>query len=192
MMRIIAGTLRGHVLRGPRGSAIRPTSGLLREAIFDSLQARRYSLARVLDLYAGTGAMGIEALSRSAEWVDFVDRSPAACALIRDNLRRTGLASRGRVHCVPILRTLGHLPGPYHAVFCDPPYRDSPWPVLLDTVSRARLIAPGGVLVAEHPAHGTLPQRGVGLTLVLQRRHGDSAFSIYCTEEALDTGHLPR
>ena len=191
-MRIIAGSLRGRVLRGPRGSAIRPTSGLLREAIFDSLQARRYCLTRVLDLYAGTGAMGIEALSRGAEWVDFVDRSPAACALIRDNLRRTSMAGRCRVHCTAILRALGHLSGPYNAVFCDPPYRESPWPVLLETISLAGLIAPGGVLVAEHPANGDLPQGAAGLALVLQRSHGDSAFSIYGAEETRDTGHLPR
>src|SRR3989304_5000235 len=100
-MRIIAGSAKGRRLRGPPGASTRPTSDL--EA----------DLSRVLDLYAGTGALGIEALSRGAEWCDFVERDRASCEVIRENLAHTGLAEKAKVLCWPVEKAEGRLSGPY-------------------------------------------------------------------------------
>src|SRR3990172_13344307 len=97
-MRVIAGSAKGRRLKSPRRPGVRPTSDLVRGAIFDMLDAMGASYDRVLDLYAGTGALGIEALSRGEGTADFVESDRAAAAVIDENLSRTGFAERGRVH----------------------------------------------------------------------------------------------
>src|SRR6266571_286389 len=126
-MRVISGSARGRRLKGPRGrgAITRPSSGLVRGAIFSALASLGADLSRTLDLYAGSGALGIEALSRGAETCDFVDRDPAACAVIRENLRITGFHGRARVHCLSAVTALQRLPGPYTLVLADPPYNDA-------------------------------------------------------------------
>src|SRR3990172_6608743 len=103
-MRVIAGRAKGHRLAGPPSRATRPTSDLVRGAIFSALGSLGADLSRVLDLYAGSGALGIEALSRGAGWCDFVERDPAACAVIRENLRATGFDGQARVYCLSVER----------------------------------------------------------------------------------------
>src|SRR4030043_1701035 len=105
-MRVIAGRAKGHRLAGPPSRATRPTSDLVRGAIFSALASLGADLSRVLDLYAGSGALGIEALSRGASWCDFVDRDRAACATIRQNLTLAGFQERARVLCLPVERAL--------------------------------------------------------------------------------------
>src|SRR5581483_8943357 len=97
LMRVIAGAARGRPLQAPKSPATRPTSDLVRGAIFSMLETRGAWFTRVLDLYAGTGAMGIEALSRGAERAVFVERDRAACAVITANLEKTGLSSNGTI-----------------------------------------------------------------------------------------------
>jgi 16S rRNA (guanine966-N2)-methyltransferase len=121
-MRVIAGSARGTRLgRVPAG--VRPVSDRVREGLFSSLGARLEG-ARVLDLYAGTGALGIEALSRGADGAVFVDDSPAAITAVRDNLARTGLRDRGSVHRADVRRFLerGLADEGFDLVFLDPPY----------------------------------------------------------------------
>src|SRR6266567_5373400 len=120
-MRVIAGEARGRTLGAPRGLQTRPTSDLLRGVVFSILEAMGYRPARVLDLYAGSGSLGIEALSRGAHHADFVERSAPACAVIRANLERTGFQDRGRVMRAPVSRAFGRLDGPYNLIFVDPP-----------------------------------------------------------------------
>ncbi|MEE9400935.1 MAG: RsmD family RNA methyltransferase, partial [Dehalococcoidia bacterium] len=124
-MRVIAGKAKGHSLKSLRGSAIRPTSDLIRGAIFSMLETVATDWSRVLDLYAGTGALGIEALSRGAEWADFVEKKPRLCALIKENLESTGFAAQGAVYCVSAAKALSILDGEYGILFMDPPYADS-------------------------------------------------------------------
>lgn len=181
-MRVIAGRAKGQTLKGPRGRAgrIRPTSDLVRGAIFSALEAMGVDMSRVLDLYAGSGALGIEALSRGAGWCDFVERDAVACSLIRENLRLTGLEAQGRVYCMGVERALGRLQGPYTLVLADPPYADDAAVAVLEEAAASGLVEPGRtVLVLEHSAREEPPQRLASLSLVSRRRHGDSAVSIY-------------
>lgn len=123
-MRVIAGSAKGHRLSAPPGREARPTGDRVREALF-SILAAEVAEARVCDLFAGSGALGIEALSRGAAYAAFVDRAPRAVAAIEDSLARTGLAGRAAVHRVDAARFC-HAPsgGPFDLVFADPPYKE--------------------------------------------------------------------
>ena len=185
-MRVIAGTARGRRLKSPparpRGGAapVRPSSDLMRGAIFSALISLHVDLSRVLDIYAGSGALGIEALSRGAECCDFIERDPAACAIIRDNLRLTGFEAKGVVHCIPAERAATRLSGSYSLVLADPPYADAQASSVLQSLASSALVERGHtILVLEHGARSE-PAAAVGpLALLNSRRHGDSAVSIY-------------
>jgi 16S rRNA (guanine966-N2)-methyltransferase len=178
-MRVIAGTAKGHHLKGPRGRGIRPTSDLVRGAIFDVLAAMDADLTRALDLYAGTGALGIEALSRSAQWCDFVEKDARSCRLIRENLESTGLADRAAVHCWPVEKVLTRLDGQYSLILADPPYGDEKAASVLQGVAASSLVGPDTVIVVEHSQRRTLPP-ALGLCgLISSRRHGDTCISVY-------------
>ncbi len=178
-MRVIAGRAKGRRLSGPRGRGTRPSSELVRGAIFSALASLGADLSRVLDLYAGTGALGIEALSRGAQWCDFVEKDPRACAAIRDNLSRTGFAERARVHCAPVERALERLEGTYTLVLADPPYAAEA-AGFLDRMGASALVEPAKtVLVLEHSAREEGLERLGALSLLSRRRHGDTAVSIY-------------
>lgn len=164
---------------GPRGRT-RPTSDLVRGAVFSALTSMGADLSRVLDLYAGSGALGIEALSRGALWCDFVERDPGACAVIRENLRVTGFDGSARVHCLPVEKALTRLEGVYTLVLADPPYGDPGALAALEALAASPLVQPGHtILVLEHSAREE-PRASLGtLSLVSVRRHGDSAVSVY-------------
>ena len=180
-MRVIAGTARGRRLKSPaaRLSATRPTSDLMRGALFDSLASSGVSLARVLDLYAGSGALGIEALSRGAGQCDFVERDRGACALIRENLEITGFTSCARVHCVPVAGAGPRLTGPYTLVLADPPYVDEGAAADIDHLIAEPMLSSDAVLALEGPARNEPAKAIGGLELVKVLRHGGSAVSIY-------------
>jgi len=144
-MRVIAGTARGRRLQAPPGLTVRPTSDRVREAVFDMLAARdAVAGARVLDLFAGTGAFGIEALSRGAAQVTFVEQDRDAVAAIRSNLAGTGLASAPaslvRAEVVGWLEV--HRGEPFDVAFSDPPYSFASWPAVLERL-------PAGLAVLE-------------------------------------------
>lgn len=174
-MRVIAGVARGRRLTAPPGQDTRPTSDRVKEALFSSL-APRLRGARVADLYAGSGALGIEALSRGAESATFVERDGSAQVALSDNLTRTGLLTQAVVLREDVCRALQvGLPGaPFDIVLIDPPYQVDP--AELEEV--LRLVAPitvtGGVVVVElgrrrHPPawpERLLPRR--------ERRYGDT------------------
>jgi 16S rRNA (guanine966-N2)-methyltransferase len=136
-------------------------------------------LTRVLDLYAGSGALGIEALSRGADWCDFVEKDPRACASIRDNLARTGFAAQGAVHCAPVERLPGGLEGPYTLVLADPPYAAEAAPALQRLAGSALVEAGRTVLVLEHSSREDGPASLGELSEVKTLRHGDTAVSVY-------------
>jgi len=186
-MRVIAGSARGRRLKGPpvsrrrAGAAtVRPSSDLMRGAIFSALASLGADMSRILDLYAGSGALGIEALSRGAEWCDFVERDSAACAVICENLRLTGFEECAEVLCLAAERATARLREAYTLVLADPPYADRDAGTVLDALCSSELVQPGvTVLVLEHAAR-TEPAASIGrLELVNSRRHGDSAASIY-------------
>ena len=178
-MRVIAGRAKGHRLAGPPSRATRPTSDLVRGAIFSALESMGVELTRVLDLYAGSGALGIEALSRGGQWCDFVEKDARSCASIRENLAKTRFDGLAKVHCAPVERALARLEGPYTLVLADPPYALEAAPSLERLVESGLAEAGGTVLVLEHSSREEGPERLGGLSQVKTLRHGDSAVSIY-------------
>ncbi len=185
-MRVIAGRAKGRRLAGPPSPATRPTSDLVRGAVFSALESMGADLTRVLDLYAGSGALGVEALSRGAQWCDFVERDGRACASIRENLARTGFAEQAKVHCAPVERVLPGLQGPYTLVLADPPYlpagrhgAQEAAPVLERLAEDGLAVVGRTVLALEHSSREDGPERLGGLSRVKTLRHGDSAVSIY-------------
>ena len=178
-MRVIAGRAKGHRLAGPPSRATRPTSDLVRGAVFSALDSMGADLSRTLDLYAGSGALGIEALSRGAQRCDFVERDARACASIRQNLSETSFEGQGEVLCLPVERALPRLEGPYTLVLADPPYALEATAILEGLVERGLVEAGRTVLVLEHSSREEAPGRLAALTQVKTLRHGDTAVSLY-------------
>ena len=193
-MRVIAGTARGRRLRA--SPATRPTADLIKGVIFSMLEALAYkrgyepdeegtfaaALAwpRVLDLFAGSGALGIEALSRGAQHADFVEQDRAAARIIEENLRATGLAERAHVHLGLAQASLLRVRGPIDAVFADPPYREAA--ELLEVVDRlgaSGLVSPSGVVVLEQSAAAEPPPEVGPLPLHHSRTHGRTRVALY-------------
>jgi 16S rRNA (guanine966-N2)-methyltransferase len=170
-MRVIAGTARGVPLTAPKDPATRPITDRVKETLFGIL-GERVPGASVLDLYAGSGAIGIEALSRGAESVDFVERARPALATLRANLERTRLGGAcARVHAVDVERFLDRDAGPWSLVVADPPYESGD--IVAPLRSVAERLAPGGTLVLKH-FWRTEPPAIRGLTIARQRRFGET------------------
>ena len=175
-MRVIAGSAKGRPLKGPRKTSTRPTSDRVREALFDIL-APYVEGAKVLDLYAGTGALAIEALSRGAEAADLVEADKGAQAVIADNLQRTGLAPKAHLWRMRVERALPLLGGQYDVILADPPYAD---PQIASVLSQlGELTAAEGLVAVEHASRVSLPDDASPLRLWKRRRHGDTTLSIY-------------
>ena len=172
MIRIIAGELKGRRLKTPKWDGLRPTSDKLRETLFNVI-ASRAAGARVLDYFAGTGAIGIEAISRGASNVTFVDSDPRALKLIAENLRHCGVQER-----YVIIRTPQSLPaGSIDLAVLDPPYDE---PDLTAAIASAEhLIAPGGLLVLEHARRRPAPEKVGRLRATRDLVSGDSALAFY-------------
>lgn len=176
-LRIVGGELSRRRIDAPPGKDVRPTTDRVRESLFSVLGERVYG-ARVLDLFAGTGVLGIESLSRGAREAVFVERDARTARILGQNLESLTLSERSRVLLMPAqraLRALAREPKPFNLVFLDPPY-DSPllsW--ALSALSGGSLLAEDGLVVAERPAGGELPaldrlecvdERGYGTTMV--------------------------
>ena len=178
-MRVIGGSARGRTLKGPTRSGTRPTSDLVREVLFELIAAHCAEPVRVLDLYSGTGALGIEALSRGAERCDFVEADAKACAVIRENLARTGMLDRAKVYPLAVAKALARLEGPYDLVVADPPYEYDRAEAELRLLIEAGLLAPEGALAVEHSKRHPWPEALAGREQLLVRRHGDTGITIY-------------
>ena len=178
-MRVIAGEWRGRALKAPTWEGLRPTSDRLRETLFNVL-APRVAGARVLDGYAGTGALGIEALSRGAAQVTFVERDPRAGRLIEANLAALGgglARERYAIIRAGFADAVGRLAGAFDVVLLDPPYGDTAVAEALD--SAARIASATTVIVVEHATRHVPPAEHAGLRLQRTVRAGDSALSFY-------------
>lgn len=180
-MRIIAGSARGRQLAAFAGRDIRPTPDRVREALFSIIFSRLGSLSgcSVLDLFAGSGALGIEALSRGASHARFVDHSRQAIGTIHENLRRCGLAGRATVQLADLWQILPALSGPFSLIFADPPYAAGHVPRLLQEVSRYRLLAGEGLLCVETAPADAVPERVASLQLLERRRYGSTMLHFF-------------
>ncbi|WP_223625134.1 16S rRNA (guanine(966)-N(2))-methyltransferase RsmD [Microbacterium sp. EST19A] len=179
MTRIIAGRARGARLEVP-GSGTRPTSDRVRESLFGALEsADAIRGARVLDLYAGSGALGLEALSRGAASTDLVERGRQAAALIRRNAAtvvKAGGASAARVHEVAVHTYLLRATGPFDLVFSDPPYDLDDEAMTADLVALAPLLSPDALVIVERARRSTPPDfAAAGLELFREKSYGDTA-----------------
>ncbi len=178
-MRIVAGSFGGRRLETPKGGGIRPTADRVREALF-SIIADRIDQSTVLDLFAGTGALGLEALSRGASQAIFVDQSQEAVRLVRSNIARCGAADRAAVIHASVdaaLRQLTKRGLRFQLIFLDPPYaKGSLEGVLLQV---APIAEEGALAIAEHGAKELLPERLGPWRRIDERRYGDTTISFY-------------
>src|SRR5438874_3828347 len=195
-MRVISGSARGHHLRA--ASQTRPTADLIKGAIFSMLEALAYkrgfepdeegnfaaALAwpRVLDLFAGSGGLGIEALSRGAQFAEFVEQDRDASRIIASNLRATGLDERARILQAPVALAVGRVRAPVNAIFADPPYADqAAIQALVDALSAPGVLLPSSVVVVEQPWE-VEPAAGFGVLPVLStRKHGHTRITLYAS-----------
>ena len=176
--RITGGSLRGRVISAPRARGLRPTSERARAALFSIIGDGAARGRKVADLYAGTGALGIEALSRGAARVDFVEANPRLCAALRARLAEWNLADRAKVHRGRTLKVIETLAGGYDLILADPPYDSGETRRLLDRLGAPGLLADGGVAVLEHRAGDEIkPPDGGGLRLETTKTYGDTAIT---------------
>ena len=175
-MRIVRGSLGGRVLRAPHGADTRPTSEKVREAIFNILPD--VEGMQVLDLFAGSGALGIEALSRGAAHATFIDQAKPALAAVRGNLRELGLDERSTVLAGDAVSLAArHVPAsPWQLVFVDPPYRSD---LAVRAVQTLAHLAADAVIVIEHDRRNAPPDELGSLLRTDHRRYGDTLVSFY-------------
>jgi 16S rRNA (guanine(966)-N(2))-methyltransferase RsmD len=175
-LRIIAGAFKGHLLKTPKGPSTRPTQGMLREAVFNICQ-NQIQGARFLDLFAGSGAMGFEALSRGASHVTLVENHRQAILCIQENIAALGVASRTTLLPLAAAAALKKLSSPFNLIYIDPPY-DSPVQDLLIEILDRNLASPDAILFVEEryqPHKKPTPLESPRLVLKDSRRFG-SAF----------------
>ena len=177
-MRIIAGTLRGRRLAVPPGDRIRPTLDRVREALFSSL-GDRVEGARFLDLFAGSGANGMEALSRGASSAVFVDDHAASLKCIRQNLAALGLEGKATVVRYSLPEGISRLDGAFDLIYADPPYDFGQYESLLEHIQQEGCLQEGGSVIIEHRSKISLPAEAAGLSLDRQRRYGNATLSVY-------------
>lgn len=182
-MRIVAGSAKGRALQGPKPTSrhIRPTADRVRETLFNVL-GQWLEGQSVLDLYAGTGALGLEALSRGAGRAVLVDSDREALALCRQNTDALGFSAQVEILAQPVARAveqLGKRGTPFELIFADPPYAARVVETVVEQVAKAGLLAPGGMLVVEHDKREAAPEFHEGLARVDQRRFGDTLASFY-------------
>ncbi|WP_367305592.1 16S rRNA (guanine(966)-N(2))-methyltransferase RsmD [Alicyclobacillus acidocaldarius] len=176
-MRVIAGRWRGISLESPRGGAVRPTTDRVKESMFNLIPHQLEGL--VIDLFAGTGALGIEALSRGASRAIFVDKDPRSARLVRRNLDRVGAASQAEVWVLDWARALRRFEASGEVaayVFVDPPHHADLWIPVLRALPAARV---SGAVVCEAPASLDLPEQVGDFVLQKSRQYGDIAVRIY-------------
>lgn len=179
-MRIVSGEGRGRKLRAPKSQGItRPMADKIKEALFSVLASLGVEYDRVLDLYAGSGAIGIEALSRGASWCDFVDRDNHAIRAIRENLEHAGYAERGKIHKVSVISAIQSAREPYDMVMFDPPYADPDIVSTLEALSLSNAVRDGTIVAVGHSPRVPLPERVGRLVKLRERCHGGSCFTVF-------------
>lgn len=178
-LRVITGSARGVRLRTPDGLETRPTAERVKEAAFSMIQFEIEG-RRVLDLFAGTGQLGIEALSRGAARAVFVDERREAVALVRENLRRTRLEERAETVLSDALSYLGRCaPGSFDLILLDPPYAAAALKMALERISEIDILSEGGIILCERPAGRPHPGEFPGLAAGKDHRYGKTILSLY-------------
>ena len=177
-MRVISGSARGVVLKTPDGMKTRPTADRVKEAMFSIIQ---FDLpgTKILDLFGGTGQLGIEGLSRGANSAVFVDESAVACNLIQENLRRTGFAEKCRVVRGNYSQYLAKCSEKFDIILLDPPYAEVFLENSLKIISEIDILQSGGIIVAERPSGKDIPREIPGFTCSKDYKYGSTLLTIY-------------
>lgn len=177
-MRVIAGTAKGTQLKTPEGMLTRPTTDRVKEALFSILQ---FDLpgAKVLDLFGGTGQLGIEALSRGAANAVFVDMRKDACNLIRENLKRTHMEAKGKVVQSDYMEFLNRTKEQFDIILLDPPYAETFLENAIKRITEIDILRSGGIIVAERPSEKSLPWEYDGYERSKDYRYGKIILALY-------------
>jgi 16S rRNA (guanine(966)-N(2))-methyltransferase RsmD len=183
-MRVISGRVGGRRIESPPGQSLRPMMDKVRAALFDMLWHLNAVQGRALDLYAGSGAVGIEALSRGSRFVDFVEMNPVSARTIQHNLDQLGLTAEGRVHKRKVEdvlanpKVLGHH-GAYDLITVTPPYPATKYDEMVAQIAGSPLVGEGTVVVVEHPRESQLEDEIGPLVRLRERKYGRTILSIY-------------
>lgn len=189
-MRVIGGSRRGLRLKSLPGRGTRPTADRVKEALFNII-ASHVAGARVLDLFAGTGGLGIEALSRGAASACFVEKSPKAAAVLRANVAHTDFQDEARIVAADVFRALPRLAREgelFDLAFIDPPYDDALGARAVQALGALRLLSPDGLAVVEHAADKDMPERIENLVKIRSARYGGTVLTFYAYDEAVPRG----
>jgi 16S rRNA (guanine(966)-N(2))-methyltransferase RsmD len=191
-MRVISGRVGGRRIESPPGQDLRPMMDKVRAALFDMLWHFNAVQGRALDLYAGSGAVGIEALSRGASFVDFVEMNPVSAKTIQQNLEHLGLEKEGRVHKRKVEEVLANpkllgYTNAYDLITVTPPYPAVEYPRLMETIATSVWVAEGTVVVVEHPRESDLEDTIGSLVRLRERKYGRTKVSIYHVPTGDDT-----
>jgi 16S rRNA (guanine966-N2)-methyltransferase len=175
-MRIISGGHKGHRISAGRKAKMRPTSEKARESIFNVLR-EEVAGKRILDLFAGAGSLGMEALSRGAEWVTFVDASSRSINVLKGNLEKLNLKDKSNVIRLDGLKALSRLQQSFEMIFADPPYLKGFIQRIVDRIASSEVLEEDGILILEHHKKETFSFPPQTLSLVKQKRYGDTVIS---------------
>ncbi|UCC17234.1 MAG: 16S rRNA (guanine(966)-N(2))-methyltransferase RsmD, partial [Dehalococcoidales bacterium] len=175
---------KGHRLKAPKRTATRPATDLVKGSIFSMLENTTDQWENVLDLYSGSGGLGIEALSRGAGWVDFVDHSPQCCAIIKENLDKTKFSEFARVYCSTVNKAITFFDKEYDIILIDPPYPDTSIGDTITQLAGTNLVGAETIVVVTHSSRYPLSERYRSLKMFKEHRHGDSCISMYRKEDA--------
>ena len=181
-MRVITGSAKGVVLKTPEGMLTRPTTDRVKEALFSAIQFDIPG-AQVLDLFGGTGQLGIEALSRGAKKAVFVDQQAKACDLIKENLHRTKFTQQGQVVRSDYLEYLKRCAEKFDIVFLDPPYAEIFLENALKCITEIDILRSGGIIVTERPVGKELPFDFPGFTRSRDYKYGKTLITLYRKED---------
>lgn len=195
-MRIIAGSAKRKSFKSPSSTTgVRPILGRVKKSLFDILRPRLHGAA-FLDIYAGSGSVGIEAISRGATSVTFVDRNPACLSMIRQNLSKLHLFSKARLVRADAVHQLNTVGGSYDIIFMGPPYHDENWKPYhltqptLASIAREKMLKPGGLVVGQHHAKEN-PVKLPGWTMFRQESYGDTRLAFFTYETPVDPEAQP-
>ena len=177
-MRVISGKARGTVLKTPDGMQTRPTTDRVKEALFSIIQFDIPG-TRVLDLFGGTGQLGIEAISRGAQSAVFVDAGEPACRLIKENLRRAKMEKEGRVVRADYLQFLGQCRETFDIIFLDPPYAEVFLENAINKISEIDILQSGGIIVTERPAEKALNLEIQGYSRTKDYKYGNTVLTLF-------------
>ena len=182
-MRVINGSLKGYNIKTPKCSATRPATELVRGAMFSMLEHLNPDKDSMLDLFAGSGALSLEALSRGFQKVTLVEHEPAVCRVAKENLRLAGMENCSQVLCIRAEKALKILKDPYSVIMMDPPYRQEELDKFIEQLLASSLVNYSTILVVNHSIRQVLKDSYTFFGRFKQTRHGDSVISIFYSLE---------